>query len=239
MAWIESHQQLRDHPKTADLCAATGWDLDQAIGKLHRLWWWAMDYAEDGDLRRHSPARIAVAMGLAANRGDWALDALKKTGWIDRRPYLRLHEWWSYAGPFLRSKYKRTPDKWERLRNLYVTVAGTVTKHEMAGTATFEPNLTLPNQPNQPSDPDRKVELNQKIHELQRRKGMNGAGDLEDARMPFGEKKGVRILDLDPTYCAWLLERWGGSSNLDPKTRAALRSRVDIKNGEMIARDKC
>jgi hypothetical protein len=51
LAWIESHQTLEKHPKTLDLMNATGWDLDTCLGKLHRFWYWCVDYAEDGDLR--------------------------------------------------------------------------------------------------------------------------------------------------------------------------------------------
>lgn len=129
----------------ADLMAKTGWNLDQSIGKLHRLWWWCMDYAEDGDLRRHTAARIASAVGVKPDRGAWVIKTLTATGWLDPAncPYVRIHDWWQYAGPFLRSKYKRTPAKWERIRNLYVTVA----THD---------HLTKPNQPNltKPTSPD-------------------------------------------------------------------------------------
>jgi len=120
MAWIESHAALEGHPKLVDLMGATGWDLDTAIGKLHRFWWWCQKYAEDGDLRRHGPARIAGAMGCPPSKGKSLLKALTASGWVDKKPYLRVHDWWRYAGPWLRGKYKRNPSVWEEIRGRFV-----------------------------------------------------------------------------------------------------------------------
>lgn len=60
MAWIESHQELGDHPKTRKLATMLGVHRMQAVGHLHALWWWALDYAEDGDLSNFDPFDIAL-----------------------------------------------------------------------------------------------------------------------------------------------------------------------------------
>ena len=61
MSWLESHQELRDHPKTARLRRRLGVSLPTAIGHLHLLWWWVYDYAPRGDLRRFSDQDLADA----------------------------------------------------------------------------------------------------------------------------------------------------------------------------------
>jgi len=112
----------------------TGWDLDTCLGKLHRFWWWCVDYAEDGDLRRHNDDRLGLAVGvLPGEESRRFVEAMVAARWLDRDPYFRVHDWWNYIGKFLQSKYKRDPAKWQSVKDLYCT--GTVT-----GTA--PPNLT-------------------------------------------------------------------------------------------------
>lgn len=140
MAWIESHQTLEKHPKVFDLMHLMGWDVDQTIGKLHRFWWWCVDYAEDGDLQKHNDARIAAAVGLNGEQGKIFVENMVKSCWIDRDPYFRVHEWWNYFGRFLQVKYKHNPNEWRKIRKLYKN-----------GSYNRTPNLTKPNltKPNQ------------------------------------------------------------------------------------------
>lgn len=126
MAWIESHQQLKDNPKLYDLCASMGWAKHEAVGYLHLLWYWCVDYAEDGDLTRHNAPRIALAIGLPPKEGERFLAALCEAGLLDTEPYLRIHDWWDYFGKYLQSKYRRSPQKWERIRDLYRSGGGAV-----------------------------------------------------------------------------------------------------------------
>lgn len=117
-------------------------DLDQAIGKIHRFWWWCTKYAEDGDLRKHNDDRLARAVGL--NGGQEAsrfVEAMVASCWIDREPYFRVHDWWDYFGYFLMRKYGDSPDKWKHIKSLYVTVQGTVQEPSA-------PSLALPTKPN-------------------------------------------------------------------------------------------
>lgn len=95
MAWVESHQELRSHPKTARLRRRLGIGLPQAIGHLHLLWWWALDYAEHGDLSGHDPDVIADAGGWEDEPGVF-LRALIAAGFVDEN--LRIHDWDDYAG---------------------------------------------------------------------------------------------------------------------------------------------
>src|SRR5206468_3197744 len=80
--------------------------LPAAIGHLHLLWWWALDYAEDGWLGRFTAEDIAEAMMW---KGDpqtmW--DALSDCGWIDpEQEGSEIHDWWTYAGRLIEQRKK-------------------------------------------------------------------------------------------------------------------------------------
>lgn len=120
MAWIEAHQKLKDHPKVLDLMNTMQWDVDQTIGKLFRFWWWCVDYAEDGDLGKHNDARIAASVGLNGVYGKEFVEAMVQSGWIDRDPYFRVHDWWDCIGKYLQIKYKQHPEKWRKVQELYL-----------------------------------------------------------------------------------------------------------------------
>ena len=61
MAWIESHQELGRHPKTRRLMRQLGVSLPTAIGHLHCLWWWALDFAQEGEITKYDAEAIADA----------------------------------------------------------------------------------------------------------------------------------------------------------------------------------
>lgn len=145
MPWIESHQELERHPKTLDLMNQMGWDLDVTIGKLHRFWWWCVDYAEDGDLRKHNDNRLSAAVGVSPSASKQFMAAMVQSGWIDREPYFRVHDWWHYFGEFLKAKYKNYPERWQLVRDLYSEENKTPPKTPPKPVL---PNLTKPNQTN-------------------------------------------------------------------------------------------
>lgn len=125
MAWIESHQDLERHPKTLNLMSMMGWSVNETIGILHRFWWWCVDYAEDGDLRKYNDSTIASVVGLNSDMAKKFIDSMVScggenvSGFIEREPYFRIHDWWDYIGKFLQIKYKQTPERWEKVRKLY------------------------------------------------------------------------------------------------------------------------
>lgn len=119
MAWIESHQSLERHPKRVDLAARMKWSKPESIGRLHLLWWWVVDFAEDGNLQKYNDAQIAEAMCVdIANSGD-LVKALVAARWLERTPYFRVRNWWSYSGRFLQVRYKNSPAKWQEIQRLY------------------------------------------------------------------------------------------------------------------------
>lgn len=167
MAWIESHQALEKHPKVYELMSLTGWDLDTAIGKLHRFWWWCVDYAEDGDLRKYSPEVIGRAMGLEGEKATQIVSIMVKAKWIDEIPYLRVHDWWDYIGLFLQRKYgEKKKDKWQHIQKLYSDCTAIVREGVQELTQPNQPNLTLPNQPNTFSSDSVEVGLAEKLCSL-------------------------------------------------------------------------
>lgn len=231
MAWIESHIALRDHPKVLDLAAHMEWqDPDLALGKLHRFWYWCVDHAEDGDLRKYNDGQIGRAVGLNGAGCKKFVEAMVAARLLDREPYFRVHDWWRYYGPALRSKYKRSQQKWEFIRNLYVTV--TAPDHLTS------PHLTLPGE--QPTSPKPLVA------DSERSRGeadssnpmvtsalakMAKTGDLMvlcEKRMPFGQFKGVAIINIPVDRAKWLLSEWSGRDKITEDLRAALKARVEL-----------
>lgn len=144
MAWIESHQVLDRHPKVLMLMSLMKWDKDTAIGKLHRFWWWCVDYAEDGDLRKYHADQIGAALDILPGKlSNQFLDNMVEAKWIDTDPYLRVHDWWRYIGRFLQVKYKMHPEKWQAVKDLYINNLPNNTPDN--GCNNHIPNLTLPN----------------------------------------------------------------------------------------------
>ena len=105
MAWIESHQQMKDHPKTKRLAKLLGISIPTAIGHMHCLWYWALEYAQDGNLTDFTPDEIAEA-ALWGGSAQAFVDALigcgvgGGAGFLDGDP-LRVHDWYDYAGKLL------------------------------------------------------------------------------------------------------------------------------------------
>jgi hypothetical protein len=108
MAWIESHQELARHPKTRKLARLAGVSVPQAIGHLHLLWWWALDYAQDGDCARFEPEDLEDAM-LWDGEPRHLWDALQEAGFMDG---MAIHDWHVYGGRLL----ERRRDDAERKR---------------------------------------------------------------------------------------------------------------------------
>lgn len=95
MPWIESHAELRDHPKLDLLIELLGLTRRDAVGLLHLVWWRALTYAPDGDLS-------ALTDGQIARWAEWdgdpvmLVEALTSAKFIDSGRL--LHDWYDYAG---------------------------------------------------------------------------------------------------------------------------------------------
>jgi len=143
VAWIESHQKLKDEPKLFELMAGMNWNKAETIGRLHLFWWWCVDHAEDGDLRRFNDTHLALAVELNPADGSQFVQSMLKAGFLERQPYFRIVNWWKFVSHFMKRRYKDNKDGWERIEKLYSSV--TPVLHE------------IQNQPNQPTKQNRTV----------------------------------------------------------------------------------
>jgi hypothetical protein len=141
MAWIESHQALQRHPKTLKLAAILGESRRGAIGMMHCLWWWAIDYAPSGDLGKISDAELVGACDWGGETGVLRA-ALRNSGFLD--PDDHLHDWDEYAGRLLSSRRRDA----KRKRDVRRTSGGrpTTVHRTDRHTVQTQPNPTDPTQ---------------------------------------------------------------------------------------------
>lgn len=118
MSWIESHQEIARHPKTRELSELLGVSLATAVGHLHLLWWWALDYAQDGDLGRMKPQRIADGASWEGDPQRF-IGAMVEAGFMDNEEgaSLQLHDWNDYAGRLVEKRKANA----ERMRQARAT----------------------------------------------------------------------------------------------------------------------
>lgn len=108
MAWLESHQSLLNHHKTRKAARMLEMPRVHLCGHLHALWWWAIDYAEDGDVTAFDAADLADASEYTGD-AEAFIAALTdcgpggKHGFLERTDDGRLviHDWYEYAGKLI------------------------------------------------------------------------------------------------------------------------------------------
>jgi hypothetical protein len=115
MAWIELHQTIWTHRKTLKLAPMLGIKEIYAAAHVVKIWTWALDNAQDGDLSdipRTSIAKIAEWDGNA----DEFVQALINSGWIDSDENgVKIHDWFDYAGRLI-EKRQEEADRKKRAR---------------------------------------------------------------------------------------------------------------------------
>lgn len=227
MAWIESHTVLLRHRKLVGLAKDLKVRKSHAMGYLHSLWHTALEQQEDGDLSRFNAPMIASYSDYPGNAVAFTR-LLRKHEWLDRD--LKIHDWWQYAGPYLRSKYKRNPEKWESIRNRYVTVTQPYTV----------PNRTVPNLPNHtnrtvPETDNGSVDLGEQfktaVKDLSDKKARAAK---EESLLALkwnvaGDHNGRRVQDLPGDYCEWAL---ASLQKIGQEYKDALRVRLEQKQSE-------
>ena len=155
MAWIESHQEVGRHPKTKKLARLLGVSLPAAVGHLHYLWWWALDFAQDGVLDKYDAEDIADAMQWEGD-ADQLVEALLSSGYIDDTDDgLVIHDWAEYAGKLLERRAKDRARKRAAAEAAGVPSSirrnsdGNDEESDETPSASFVTNQpTVPNQPN-------------------------------------------------------------------------------------------
>lgn len=99
MVWIESHSTIGAHPKTRKLARLLAISVAQAVGHLHLLWHFAVEYARDGELvPRHDLEDIAAGALWEGAAQDF-LTALVESGFVDSTGATHvLHDWHHHGG---------------------------------------------------------------------------------------------------------------------------------------------
>ncbi len=105
MAWLPSHQSIGHHPKTRKLARHLKISLPATIGHLHLLWWWALDYAPNGNLSRYESADIAEACMFDGDPETF-FTALHEAGFLDLSSDDEwiIHDWGEYGGKYVEQK---------------------------------------------------------------------------------------------------------------------------------------
>lgn len=101
MAWIQVHQQLKDHRKL--LSAADTLEIEPAhmLGLIVSFWLWALDNAPTGSLHGISSRMIARAAQWGGDP-DALVAALSDAGFIKiTTDGMELHDWYEYAGKLI------------------------------------------------------------------------------------------------------------------------------------------
>ena len=147
MAWIESHQSLRNHPKTLKVCGILQIDRHKFLGHLHCLWWWALDIADtDGVLPAGCTATmIGEAAEVSRSRAGAFVAALSESGFMEQRAAddrWVLHDWYDYAGK-LNARRERNRDAMRAARGAHVGTTS-LSRVKLPTKPTNQPYTTKP-----------------------------------------------------------------------------------------------
>jgi len=147
MVWIESHDELRNHPKIMKLCqllsgknSSTQSDKAHIVGHLHFLWWWCLTYAIDGNVSMYTPLQIADAAGWEGDVNVF-FQALLDANFLDKEnDEVRIHDWFDFCGEIA---YKRLQRK--SLRKCKSARIGAIRQPKTAENRRKPPKSRLPN----------------------------------------------------------------------------------------------
>ena len=116
MAWMELHDTLPDHPKVICAAAALGMDKDTFVGKLVRLWVWALNHRESGRLLEGELETVAEVM-RCQERPAALVAALVEVGLLDRvRGGYVIHDWEQYVSMLMAKREERRSQTRQRVQ---------------------------------------------------------------------------------------------------------------------------
>lgn len=116
MAWIELHDNLPDHDKVLAVSEALNMDKDLVVGKLVRLWTWAVNNREDGAFKARDISTIAEVMRFKG-KPQRLVDALVGARLLDRvgDTYV-IHGWDERVGMLLAKRETARAQTRERVK---------------------------------------------------------------------------------------------------------------------------
>ncbi|MEK4882664.1 hypothetical protein [Paenibacillus sp. FSL R5-0908] len=104
--WIKSYQATDRDPITNRFCRATGLDTPSAVGTLHMLWWWVLDWAQDGDISKFNAIDIADAVKFQGDP-NVLFKALIDAGYVvQTQTGHEIANWYKIGGQIIESKKK-------------------------------------------------------------------------------------------------------------------------------------
>ena len=237
MAWLQSHQELRSHPKTVKAARMLGVDLPTMIGHLHLLWWWALDHAPDGDLSKFDDEDIAMGAEFLRD-GKTFVRVLMTCGPKGRAGFLTdsylLHDWNEYGG-----KYQR------RVEIAKQAAEARWTKNSQEQALLIDPQndaYALPEQSASNAEERRGEEKRKDQERSSSRKRADRAQRLPDGWTPADEPELIAKLGVNRQHVARELERFidywisqpgarGRKVNWQATWRNWLRRSVEIQSG--------
>ncbi|MBR2207854.1 MAG: hypothetical protein IJ859_03500 [Synergistaceae bacterium] len=124
MAWLEAHQELPRHPKTKRFARMLKISIPQAVGHLFLLWWWALDYAENGDLSKYDAYDLADAVQWDGDPEEFLSAMIDcgpggTCGFIekDESGNIFIHDWDKYSGRLVEKREKNRKRKAQERKN--------------------------------------------------------------------------------------------------------------------------
>ena len=116
MAWIELHDTLPDHDKVLQVADELKMDKDLVVGKLVRLWTWAINNREDGRFKKRDADTISEIMRFKG-KTDRLISALVNARLIDKLDdgYV-IHDWDERVGMLMSKREASRTQARERKR---------------------------------------------------------------------------------------------------------------------------
>ncbi|MEG1564288.1 MAG: hypothetical protein RR365_11275 [Bacteroides sp.] len=105
--WVALDCNIYTNPKTLELSSVLNLDVDATVGKLTRLWSWAVQSENETGEISHLPAKEIAAIMRWRKKPEELLNALIQYGFIDQTEEGRfIHDWKDLNGKFIASKVK-------------------------------------------------------------------------------------------------------------------------------------
>lgn len=143
MAWIEVHQELREHKKLYACAELLKISRVEMLGTIVTLWLWALDNVPDGSLSGISRQTIARVCDWNVKKADVLVNALISTGWLDQNgDTLVIHDWTEYVGKLME---RRRKDRERKKKSTAVPPTSAGTPQEFRGSSAEIPVLQYPN----------------------------------------------------------------------------------------------
>lgn len=116
MAWIELHDTLPDHKKVIQAADELKMDKDMLVGKLVRLWTWAVNNRENGAFTAREVKTIAEVMRFRG-KAQRLIAALVGAGLLDEvQDTYTIHDWHERVGMLMAKRETQRAQARERKR---------------------------------------------------------------------------------------------------------------------------